>query len=178
MQFYDVTVTFHGFRITKLRCIIRSTCDWVIFCEYLHSKPLPVQISSQETRATSMELAVVSLMLSLNNCFPMGMLIDLSIIGWDLTCNFWVTFKASMLFLCQFWYIWDNLFKDGANKIYGRYSLRGLFCFKHFLETVFHKSYLVYSWMRCLRYNDLFSLCHLHSQQKPDKEFRTQSNIS
>ena len=57
--------------------------------------------------------------------------------------------------------IWDNVFKGGPSKICGRQPLKklngyGLLKVDHtpssFLKAVFHKFYLVHSWILCLIY--------------------------
>ena len=55
--------------------------------------------------------------------------------------------------------MWDKVFKNGPSKICGRQSLKNLNGFSllkadhdpsNFLKAVFHKFYLVHSWILCL----------------------------
>ena len=64
--------------------------------------------------------------------------------------------SSFLLRLCFIFYKWDKVFKNGPNKICRRQSLKSL-KFKletsNFLKAVFHKFYLVHSWILCLKYS-------------------------
>ena len=45
--------------------------------------------------------------------------------------------------------IWDKIFKNGPSKVCGRQPLKNLKCSSDFLKAVFHKFYLVHSWVFC-----------------------------
>ena len=50
---------------------------------------------------------------------------------------------------------WDKVFKNGTSKICGRKPLKNLKGYglpKNFLKAVFHKFYLVHSWILCPKY--------------------------
>ena len=68
---------------------------------------------------------------------------------------FWETSQAVCLDFC--YNKWDKVFESGISKFYGRQPLKnmkeyGLLKPFKFLKAVFHKIYLVHSWIICLKY--------------------------
>ena len=64
-------------------------------------------------------------------------------------------------------YVWDKVFNNGPSKICGRKPLKhlkryGLLILSNFLQAVFHKLYLVHSWILCPIYvHNPFNPFHL-----------------